>query len=185
LVGEEELRGLEGVEFEEGGGEVGEGGAAGGGGTACDEVADEFCEGEEPFGVWWYDLPWLVSMVWEMLLSRERGMGWLTSGSRRGKRFARKLSSVTASVPLKEETRLLMVLSILDLSLALSGVTVIALSHAWSRASSARGCEGATSVRGDKSSIAVKTAAPSGWLTRLSSVSSASLVVSPELINQS
>jgi hypothetical protein len=47
---------LEGVEFEEGGGEVGEGGAAGGGGTACDEAADEFCEGGEPFGVWWYDL---------------------------------------------------------------------------------------------------------------------------------
>jgi hypothetical protein len=56
LFGEEEGRGLEGVGFEEGGGEVGEGCAAGGGGTLGDEVADEFSEIWEPFGVGWYDL---------------------------------------------------------------------------------------------------------------------------------
>jgi hypothetical protein len=56
LVGEEEMRGLEGVELEEGGGEVGKGGAAGGGGTACHEVAGEGGDGGEPFGIGWYEL---------------------------------------------------------------------------------------------------------------------------------
>ena len=108
--------------------------------------------------------------------------GQPTSGSRRGSKRDRKLSKVTASVPLKEETRLLIVLSILDLRLCLSAVTVMALSHAYSRASRARGCEDAVSVRGDRSSTAVKTLAPSGWLTRLTRVSRASRAVSSELL---
>ena len=56
--------------------------------------------------------------------------GQLTSGSSLGSRLARKLSRVTASVPLKDATRLPMVLSILDLSPLLSGVAVMAVSHA-------------------------------------------------------
>ena len=76
----------------------------------------------------------------------------------------------------------MIVLSILDLRLCLSAVTAMALSHAYSRASRARGCEGAVSVRGDRSSTAVKTLAPSGWLTRLTRVSRASRAVSSELL---
>jgi hypothetical protein len=51
LFAEEEGWCVEGVGFEEGGREVGEGCAAVGGGTADDEVMDEFPYWGEPFGV--------------------------------------------------------------------------------------------------------------------------------------
>jgi len=111
-----------------------------------------------------------------LLFSTKRNRGQ-TSGSRRSSRFARKSSSVTASVPLKEEMRFPIDLSMVDLSPALSVTPDPEFSHAWSRASNARGCAVAISVRGVKSSIETKIRAPSGWLTRQTSVSKTGWVV--------
>ena len=53
MVREEEVGRLEGVGFEEGRGQVGEGFSAGGGGAAGGEVADGCRDGWKPFGVGW------------------------------------------------------------------------------------------------------------------------------------
>lgn len=88
---------------------------------------------------------------------------------------------MTASVPLKDEIRCWIVVSILFLRLSLSATVVMTLSQANNKTSRARGCDAAISVRGLKSSTATKTWAPSGRLTRLTRVSSASRVESFEL----
>ena len=105
----------------------------------------------------------------------------LTVGSSFGRRLARKFSRVTASVPLKDETKLPIVLSILVCKLCLSCAVATAFSHAYNRTSKTRGSDGAISIRGEISSTVTKTSAPWGRLTRLTSVSRASFEVSLEL----
>lgn len=111
----------------------------------------------------------------------QTGFGGRYGSERRGRRVLRKLSRVMASVPLKDEMRVVIVESTLARRLSGGGDKVVPLINAWRRMSSARDWDGAISVSGLRSLIVRKTWAPGGWDTRVRRVSRTRRVMSFEL----
>ena len=90
------------------------------------------------------------------------GFGGRYESERRGRRVLRKLSRVIASVPLKDDTRVVIVESTLARRLSGGGDKAVPLRNAWRRTSSVRDWDGAISVSGLRSLIARNIWAPGG-----------------------